>query len=102
MGFRESKTSGSISRASRSSRTGRFVSNAAAARWPGKTATERNPRTAVAPRAVPPVAPGGGQRVSGDPVTDEQRASAARIRMAYDKKRGRQTESWIKKLAQSK
>lgn len=34
-----------------------------------------------------------------DAVTDAQRAAAARIRMSYDKKRGHQTEAWIRNLA---
>lgn len=34
-----------------------------------------------------------------DPITAEQRAAAARIRVAYDKKRGRKTEAWIQRLA---
>ena len=88
--------------ASRSTRAGRYLSNAAAVRWPGKTVTDRNPRTRVTQGTASPVARGSAQGVPGDPVTDEQRASAARIRMAYDKKRGRQTENWIKRLAQSK
>ncbi|QIS38176.1 hypothetical protein [Clavibacter capsici] len=36
-----------------------------------------------------------------DPITDAERASAARIRIVVDKKRGRKTEDWIKKLATS-
>jgi hypothetical protein len=35
-----------------------------------------------------------------DPVTDWERASAARIRVSADKKRGVETEAWIKKLAE--
>ncbi|MDR6912982.1 hypothetical protein J2W54_004995 [Rhodococcus fascians] len=34
-----------------------------------------------------------------DPVSDAQRASAARIRVSVDKRRGRDTEPWIKDLA---
>jgi hypothetical protein len=34
-----------------------------------------------------------------DPVTDLERTSAARIRVSVDKKRGIETEAWIKKLA---
>lgn len=37
-----------------------------------------------------------------DPVSDAQRASAARIRMAVDKRHGRTTDAWIQKLAESK
>jgi hypothetical protein len=37
--------------------------------------------------------------VNADPITDAQRASAARIRMSYDKKRGHKTERWIENLA---
>lgn len=36
-----------------------------------------------------------------DPITDSQRAGAARIRMAYDKKRGVKTPQWIVDLAKS-
>ncbi|MDQ0092946.1 MULTISPECIES: hypothetical protein [Micrococcaceae] len=36
-----------------------------------------------------------------DPISDSQRASAARIRMAYDKKRGVKTQQWIVDLAKS-
>lgn len=35
-----------------------------------------------------------------DPVTDSQRAAAARIRVAYNKKAGIKTEPWIKELAE--
>lgn len=37
-----------------------------------------------------------------DPVSDAQRASAARIRIAVDKRHGRSTDAWIKKLAEGK
>lgn len=36
-----------------------------------------------------------------DPITDSQRAGAARIRMAYDKKRGVKSPQWIVELAKS-
>lgn len=36
-----------------------------------------------------------------DPLTDSQRAVAARIRVAYDKRRGQETAEWIKRLARS-
>ena len=83
---------------------GRWVTvlKAGTARWPGKTVSDRNPRTRVTQGTASRVAQGSAQGVPGDLVTDEQRASAARIRMAYDKKRGRQTEGWIRKLAQPK
>lgn len=35
-----------------------------------------------------------------DPVTDSQRAAAARIRVFIDEELGRETEDWIKELAQ--
>ncbi len=35
-----------------------------------------------------------------DPVTDSQRAVAARIRVAYNKKAGIETEPWIRELAE--
>lgn len=64
-----------------------------------------SPKDRSADRAVPP-APADSEvssRASGsarrDPVTAEQRAAAARIRIAYDKKRGHKTEAWIRKLA---
>jgi hypothetical protein len=36
-----------------------------------------------------------------DPISDWERASAARIRIAVDKKRKRETPEWIRKLAES-
>jgi len=36
-----------------------------------------------------------------DPISDWERASAARIRVAVDKKRKRETPEWIRKLAES-
>lgn len=35
----------------------------------------------------------------GEPITDSQRASAARIQIAYDRKRGVKSERWITELA---
>lgn len=35
-----------------------------------------------------------------DPVSDAQRASAARIKVAVDKRHGRKTDTWIAKLAE--
>jgi hypothetical protein len=55
-----------------------------------------SPASRVSERTT--AAPG---RVATDVVTDSQRASAARIRMAYDRKRGRVTEEWIRELAES-
>lgn len=86
----------------RSATSGRFLSGAAAARWPATTVASRtgnevreaaDARTASATPKAPSASP------DVDPITPEQRAAAARIRVAYDKKRGRQTEAWIKRLA---
>jgi hypothetical protein len=41
------------------------------------------------------------QAGKADPISDAERASAARIRIMVDKKRGRKTEEWIKQLAKS-
>ncbi len=93
-GARQGRTKRSLS--------GRFVSNATAARWPTATVTEKaggGSRQTADADIVPatPQAPTTPRDV--DPITPEQRAAAARIRVAYDRKLGRQTEAWIKRLA---
>lgn len=88
----------------RSAMSGRFISKAAASRWPGKTGVSRNDsqardRIAPASMPVPEVSFPAGAQTGSDPVTAGQRAAAARIRVAYDKKRGQKTEPWIQRLA---
>jgi hypothetical protein len=76
-----------------------FRARAAQAVTPSSSAARRK---RVALRAATPstssTAPSGGSSTA-DPITDAQRASAARIRMSYDKKRGHKTEGWIRNLA---
>jgi hypothetical protein len=88
----------------RASASGRFVSNAERARWPGKSNIERANDSSGSGRGAsagqkPVTARSDSQPAGSDPITAEQRASAARIRIAYDKKRGRDTEAWIRELA---
>ncbi len=57
------------------------------------TMDQRNPSPSAREKRIQPG--------KADPISDAERASAARIRIVVDKKRGRKTEDWIKKLAQS-
>ncbi len=57
------------------------------------TMDQRNPSPSALEKRI--------QSGKADPISDAERASAARIRIVVDKKRGRKTEDWIKKLAQS-
>lgn len=81
--------SASVSRGARSKRvarsaiSGRYVASAEAARSPRSTTTASYTVS------------------SGDPVTLEQQAAAARIRITADRKLGRKTPPWIETLARS-
>ncbi|WP_233548888.1 hypothetical protein [Clavibacter lycopersici] len=55
------------------------------------TLDQRNPSPSALEKRI--------QAGEADPISDAERASAARIRIIVDKKRGRKTEDWIKKLA---
>ncbi|OQJ62183.1 hypothetical protein FGG90_12980 [Clavibacter tessellarius] len=57
------------------------------------TMAQRNPSPSALEKRI--------QAGETDPISDAERASAARIRIMVDKKRGRKTEGWIKKLATS-
>lgn len=86
----------------RSATSGRFLSGAAAARWPATTVAQRSGdgvHEAADVRTVSTAPQASRTSPDVDPITPEQRAAAARIRVAYDKKRGRQTEAWIRRLA---
>ena len=63
-----------------------------------------DPLASSGPYGIPPRASGLAARIAcgkADPITDSQRAAAARIRVTIDRELGRTSEPWIVALAES-